>query len=518
MTIQAKAVLLRSIGICIGVLLAATSVGHLLDPYRFLHSVLNYRLVSGVYAQWIAIFIPWAQIFAGIALIIGVCRKGALGMGALLFTVFFLAQFSALVRGLDINCGCFGSGDHPVSWQGSIGLISLIVICLATLLGELAGPGRRQIESCSRHNSEVEQPNEHRVIAKRHGLSLVELILVVAIISLLFGMLLPAIQSSREAARNLACQNRLRQLGLSGSQYESANSRLPIGTLGFASPYVFQGLEDLDWQNPSSERFWKLAQHTSVWVQLLPYLEQSPLYDQLPSILYNSNQTYAQYIQANPGAPHWIGLLVEEQSKTQLSIFLCPSDNVSGYQFKGALAAIATQPSYSSSLHSDVFLPELGSFLLEQPAASSYAANVGAHSAGGGTGNRPVGYSGPFTSRRSIRLASVRDGQSNTVFFGESLGAIEKRKRTIFHSWMFGGLVRGRGALAWQANMSPENAEFLLFGDAEWAHPGGFGSLHPMGVNVAFGDGSVRQLSRMTHHELMYNLCGIADGQVIVPD
>jgi prepilin-type N-terminal cleavage/methylation domain-containing protein len=511
-------IMIRSIGFCIGVFLVATSFGHILDPYKFLHSVLNYRLISGVYAQWMAIFIPWVQIFAGIALIIGICRKGALGIAASLFTLFFLAQLTALVRGLDINCGCFGSGDHPVSWQGCIGLVALLLVCLGSLSLELLWQSKNRMNVDNLDNHEPEQPSDGRLVVPRQGFSLVELIVVIAIIALLIGMLLPAIQSSREAARNVTCQNQLRQLGLASRQYETARGNLPIGTLGFPAPYVFGGLQDLDWQNPSSNRFWKSVQHTAVWVHLLPQLEQGSIFDQLPAILHNPNQTYSQYVSANPGAPAWVGALpnVEELSTRSLHVFMCPSDSLATSQGDGSVGTITTQPSYSTQLRSDFFLPELATFQLHQPGGSNYMANVGAHSAGGGTESRPAGYSGPFTSRHGIRLASVRDGQSNTVFFGETLGAIENRRRSIFHSWMFGGLARGRGALAWQENIAPENPEFLLFGDSTWAHPGGFGSHHPSGVNFTLGDGSVRQLSRMTHHELMYNLSGIADGQIVV--
>jgi prepilin-type N-terminal cleavage/methylation domain-containing protein/prepilin-type processing-associated H-X9-DG protein len=520
MTIKVKGFLAKAAGFCVGVFLIATSIGHILDPYKFLHSVLNYRLLSGFFAEWIAVFIPWGQILAGIALVSGVCRKGALLMAVLLFTTFFLAQFSALVRGLDINCGCFGSGDHPVSWQGYIGLIALILISLGALALQLEWHLKKQRLFDNPDNREPELSSDCNLGVPRQGFSLVEMIVVIAIIALLIGMLLPAIQSSREAARNLTCQNQLRQLGLASQQYETARSHLPIGTLGFPAPYVFNGLDGLDWQNSSSDRFWKSSQHTAVWVHLLPQLEQGSLFEQLPAILYNPHETYSQYVSKNPGVPAWIGALpnVEEHSTRSLPIFMCPSDSLMTSQEDGSLATIATQPSYSTQLRSDVFLPELATFQLRQPGGTNYVANVGAHSAGGGTESRPAGYSGPFTSRRGIRLATVRDGQSNTVFFGETLGAIENRRRTIFHSWMFGGLVRGRGALAWQENLAPGNPEYLLFGDSTWAHPGGFGSLHPSGVNFAFGDGSVRQLSRMTHHELMYNLSGIADGQIIATE
>lgn len=61
------------------------------------------------------------------------------------------------------------------------------------------------------------------------GMSLVELLIVMAIISLLVQLTLPAVQSAREAARRIQCQNNMRQLGLAIQNYESANRLLPPG-------------------------------------------------------------------------------------------------------------------------------------------------------------------------------------------------------------------------------------------------------------------------------------------------
>lgn len=94
--------------------------------------------------------------------------------------------------------------------------------------------------------------------ANREGISLVEMLVVVAIIASLAGLLLPAVQSAREAARSISCQNSLRQMGLATQNYLSAHGRFPPSYCISAAPLVNR--EAHSW---------------STHARLLPFLEQS---------------------------------------------------------------------------------------------------------------------------------------------------------------------------------------------------------------------------------------------------
>ena len=122
----------------------------------------------------------------------------------------------------------------------------------------------------------------------RPGMSLPEVLVVLGIISILVGLLLPAVQGARESARRLQCSNHLRQVGTALENRLSLFAAYPSGTGGASSAKPFQG-----WM-----------------VELLPHLEQSPLFRESEQN-FKSGSIYSEH----PGfAQH-------------LPFFVCPSDS-----------------------------------------------------------------------------------------------------------------------------------------------------------------------------------------------
>ncbi len=96
------------------------------DPAAFLLDIRSFELLPDPWAAWLAMSLPWLEIFAGLAVMIGLLRAGGLLLLNACLLGFLAAILIAWARGLDIRCGCFGSG-------GSSEYVELLVRDLALL-------------------------------------------------------------------------------------------------------------------------------------------------------------------------------------------------------------------------------------------------------------------------------------------------------------------------------------------------------------------------------------------------
>lgn len=98
-----------------GALLVYASHDKLFDPQPFADAVDNYRILPLALVDFTAIVLPWVELVTGVCLLLGLATAGAGLLTAAMAAVFTGALASALARGLQIGCGCFGAASSPVA-------------------------------------------------------------------------------------------------------------------------------------------------------------------------------------------------------------------------------------------------------------------------------------------------------------------------------------------------------------------------------------------------------------------
>ncbi|MFM7245062.1 MAG: DUF1559 domain-containing protein [Planctomycetaceae bacterium] len=320
------------------------------------------------------------------------------------------------------------------------------------------------------------------------GFTLVELLVVIAIIATLIGLLLPAVQAAREAARRLSCQNNVKQLSLAAVLHHDAKKTFPSGYTQESINGRFQG--------------------HSVFYFLLPYIEQMSCFSSMdPNVPVNN-----------------ITNVAGSKAATAISSFVCASDKfpegnphqynasekygVTSYRINGG-----SRPIFATSATND------GMFMATGKSARKAS-------------SAPLGI--------AVRVRDVTDGTTNTILFTDS-----SHSDPNFDTFTTAGWNSGSTLSTWSrwypASGDNGMGNFFCgaFGPMNYRIPfphGGagapgsqsawytfqdmrlssIGSEHPGGAAVGMADGSVRFLSDSTDQTVLSLFCTRADGRVIM--
>ena len=275
---------------------------------------------------------------------------------------------------------------------------------------------------------------------RKHGFTLVELLVVITIIGILIALLLPAVQAAREAARRLQCSNNFKQIGLALHNYESARGTFPQGEL--TSEVGACG--------------WTKQYYGCGWgVMILPYLELRNVYDHFD---------FNKYYNVAPNSDLTAG-------GTSLKAYQCPSD-----------------PQLDPLVFASGSIDQPGMNPLEDLGRSNMAGVADSkdwscsHDGNWTTSNGD----GVLYNFSATRIADIRDGTSNTLAVGETAGSYTGSfYGTEFVVYTVSDTSVGING----PNTIPGGGTFHYYG-------AGFSSYHPGGCHFLLCDGSVQFLSQ----------------------
>ncbi|PYK33293.1 MAG: DoxX family protein [Verrucomicrobia bacterium] len=127
-------ILWRIVDLIVGGIFIYAGALKMFDPVRFASDIDNYKILPWTIGVALAFYVPWLEIFCGIALVLRFLYRGGLSILTALVLVFTLATVAAKVRGLDITCGCFGHASQHWSFPAHIAtnlaiLAALLALC-----------------------------------------------------------------------------------------------------------------------------------------------------------------------------------------------------------------------------------------------------------------------------------------------------------------------------------------------------------------------------------------------------
>ncbi len=132
--VTTRDLLLTLLRVALGIVFIAASAGKISDPVGFSVSLSAYKILSGTPALLAATVLPWMELLCGAGLVLGVWARGCSLLTSVMLVAFTAFVISALVRGLDISCGCFTQDPaaEKVGWRKIGENVLLFVISLLT--------------------------------------------------------------------------------------------------------------------------------------------------------------------------------------------------------------------------------------------------------------------------------------------------------------------------------------------------------------------------------------------------
>jgi prepilin-type N-terminal cleavage/methylation domain-containing protein/prepilin-type processing-associated H-X9-DG protein len=353
--------------------------------------------------------------------------------------------------------------------------------------------------------------------SRRKGFTLIELLVVIAIIAVLISLLLPAVQSAREAARRAQCVNNLKQIGLGLHNYESSNSSFPPA----GESTNFNNGAALTVTTGPATQF--VDGDYSAMARILTYMEGSAQYNALNFSVGYWDASGANYTGAS----------------AVISVFLCPSAARVNEQRDGADPADTVSKTlgtgygytdYGPTCYTDIDPNGIAAY--PTPTATPYR-NKGSRADG-------------LLHASMTRIGEITDGTSNTILIGEDAGR-DERFESPYTMISAGGDLRGLGPYdptakrrywrwvepdsAYGVSGQPNNKFRPMNELTAYVTGGPLGtkgnnagandelfSFHPGGVNVLFGDGSVRFLKDTVAVTTLRALVTPKGGEVVSSD